>query len=165
MPEKNLENDKDIIMTRAGLKALEEELEYLKLTKRKEVAERIKAAIAFGDLSENFEYDEAKNEQGFLEGRILTIEATLRNARIVGEDELNTKVVNVGNKVRVHDMTFDEEDEFLIVGPSEADIVQNKMSNESPLGKALLGHGVGSVVDVEAPGGKYSVKILDIATT
>ena len=130
---------KEVLMTYEGLKKLEEELEYLKTAKRKEIAERIKVAIGFGDLSENSEYDEAKNEQAQVEMRIIDLENTLRNVKVIDEDEIDNKIVQVGNKVKVYDMEFDEEVEYTIVGPTEVDIAENKISNESPIGAALLG--------------------------
>jgi len=130
---------KEILMTYEGLKKLEEELEYLKTTKRKEISERIKVAIGFGDLSENSEYDEAKNEQAQVEMKIIDLENTLRNVKIIDEDEIDNKIVQVGNKVKVFDEEFDEEVEYTIVGPTEVDVSANKISNESPIGAALLG--------------------------
>ncbi|WP_146809864.1 MULTISPECIES: transcription elongation factor GreA [Aneurinibacillus] len=154
--------EKEVILTAAGLQKLEEELEQLKTVKRREVAQRIKEAISYGDLSENSEYEEAKNEQAFIEGRIITLEKMLRNARVISGDELNTGIVSVGSTVKVKDLEFDEEMEFKIVGSAESDPTQNKISNESPVGLALLGKSKGSIVDVNVPAGVVRYEILDI---
>ena len=153
---------KETLLTYEGLKKLEEELEFLKTEKRKEVAERIKVAIGFGDLSENSEYDEAKNEQAQVEMRIVDLENKLRNVKLIDEDEIDTKTVQVGNVVQVLDVEFDEKLEYKIVGSTEADIAENKISNESPIGKALLGKKKNDLVDVETPGGMLQFKILKI---
>lgn len=153
---------KQTILTYEGLKKLEEELEYLKTVKRQEVAERIKQARAFGDLSENSEYDEAKNEQAFVEGRIATLEAMLRNAKVIDEDDITLDKVSIGSTVKVYDEDLGEEVEYTIVGSPEADPSQMKISDESPVGKALLGHSVGEVVNVEVPDGIIKMKILEI---
>ena len=129
---------KETLLTYEGLKKLEEELEYLKTEKRREVAERIKVALGFGDLSENSEYDEAKNEQAQVEMKIVDLENKLRNVKIIDEDEIDTKTVQVGNTVQVLDMEYDEKIDYTIVGSEEADLLENKISNESPIGKALL---------------------------
>ena len=135
--------EKEIVMTYAGLRALEDELEQLKTVKRKEVAEKIKVARGYGDLSENSEYDEAKNEQGLVEGRIALLEKMLKHARVVTEDELSTDHISVGSHVRIKDEDGDE-DEYDITGSTEADPVNGKISDESPIGAALIGHSVGS---------------------
>ena len=153
---------KETLLTYEGLKKLEEELEYLKTEKRREVAERIKVALGFGDLSENSEYDEAKNEQAQEEMKIVDLENKLRNVKIIDEDEIDTKTVQVGNTVQVLDMEYDEKIDYTIVGSEEADLLENKISNESPIGKALLGKKKNEVVEVEAPGGLLSFKILKI---
>ena len=153
---------KETILTYDGLKKLEEELEYLKTEKRKEVAERIKVALGFGDLSENSEYDEAKNEQAQVEMRIADLENKLRNVKIIDEDEIDTKTVQIGNTVQVLDMEYDEKINYTIVGSTEADLLENKISNESPIGKALLGRKKNEIVEVEAPAGVLSFKILKI---
>ena len=153
---------KETLLTYEGLKKLEEELEYLKTEKRREVAERIKVALGFGDLSENSEYDEAKNEQAKVEMKIVDLENKLRNVKIIDEDEIDTKTVQVGNTVQVLDMEYDEKIDYTIVGSEEADLLENKISNESPIGKALLGKKKNDVVEVEAPGGLLSFKILKI---
>ena len=153
---------KETLLTFEGLKKLEEEVEYLKTVKRKEIAERIKVAVGFGDLSENSEYDEAKNEQAQIEMRIVDLENKLRNVKIIDEDEIETKTVQVGNVVQVLNVEFDEKVEYKIVGSTEADVTENKISNESPIGKALLGRKKNEVVDVETPGGMIQFKILKI---
>lgn len=153
---------KETILTYDGLKKLEEELEYLKTEKRREVAERIKVALGFGDLSENSEYDEAKNEQAQVEMRIIDLENKLRNVKVIDEDEIDTKTVQIGNTVQVLDVEFDEKVEYTIVGSTEVDLASNKISNESPIGKALLGKKKNDVVEVEAPAGVLSFKVLKI---
>lgn len=154
---------KEILLTYEGMKKLEEELEYLKTVKRREVAERIKVALGFGDLSENSEYDEAKNEQAQVEMKIIDLENKLRNVKIIDEDEIDTKTVQVGNKVQVLDMEYDEKVEYTIVGSTEVDLSENKISNESPIGEALLGRKKNEVVEVQTPGGVLSFKVLKIA--
>ena len=154
--------EKEVLLTPEGLKKLEEELEHLKSVKRREVADRIKLAISYGDISENSEYEDAKNEQAFIEGRILTLEKMLRNARIIQEDEVNTDIVSIGSTVLLKDLEFDEEVSYTIVGSAEADPASNKISNESPVGRSLLGKAVGSVVDVAVPAGAIQFKILSI---
>ena len=144
--------EKEIVMTYAGLRALEDELEQLKTVKRKEVAEKIKVARGYGDLSENSEYDEAKNEQGLVEGRIALLEKMLKHARVVTEDELSTDHISVGSHVRIKDEDGDE-DEYYITGSTEADPVNGKISDESPIGAALIGHSVGDKVDITLPSG------------
>ena len=153
---------KETLLTYEGLKKLEEELEYLKTEKRREVAERIKVALGFGDLSENSEYDEAKNEQAQVEMRIIDLENKLRNVKVIDEDEIDTKTVQIGNTVQVLDMEYDEKVEYTIVGSTEVDLANNKISNESPIGKALLGRKKNEVVEVDAPAGVLSFKILKI---
>ena len=150
------------LLTREGVRKLEEELEDLKVVKRMEVAERIKTAIAFGDLSENAEYDAAKNQQAFIEGRIREIEQMLRQAHVVEDDEVSLDTVGVGNTVRVYDLDFNEEDEYNIVGATEADPKRLFISNESPIGQALLGKHVGDEVEFATPGGVNRMRILEI---
>ena len=150
------------VVTYAGLKALEDELQDLKVTKRKEIAEKLKEARAQGDLSENAEYDAAKDEQAQIEARIEEIEALLKNVEVVVESEADANKVNIGCKVKVQDMTYDEELEFQIVGSTEANSLKGKISKESPVGKALLGHEVGEVVSIETPDGDEQYKILGI---
>lgn len=154
---------KEVVLTYEGLKKLEEELEFLRGSKRKEVAERIKQALSFGDISENSEYDEAKNEQAQVEGRIVQLESMLKHARIIDEDEVNTDVVSLGSKVKIFDMEFDEEVEYLIVGSTEANPLKSKISNESPVGAALIGHKKGETVEVQVPDGVLKFKILEIS--
>lgn len=155
--------ERDVFLTREGLERLENELDDLKSVKRKEVAERIKQALAFGDISENSEYDQAKNEQAKLEERIVKLENILRNAKLIDEDEISTDVVSVGSKVEVLDIEYDEKMEYTIVGSAEADPYLGKISNESPVGSALLGHKTGEEVDVQVPDGIIKYKILSIA--
>ncbi|MDP4092999.1 MAG: transcription elongation factor GreA [Bacillota bacterium] len=152
---------KEVVLTYEGLKKLEEELEFLK-RKRLEVAERIKQALSFGDISENSEYDEAKNEQAHVEARISQIETMLKHAKVIDEDEVNTEVVSLGSKVKLLDMEFDEEVEYSIVGSAEANPSKFKISNESPVGMALMGMKKGSVVEVAVPDGVIKFKILKI---
>ncbi|MDP9729775.1 transcription elongation factor GreA [Alicyclobacillus tolerans] len=154
--------EKEVLLTPEGLRKLEEELEQLKSVKRREVAERIKLAISYGDISENSEYEDAKNEQAFIEGRIMTLEKMLRNARIINEDEVDTNSVSIGSTVLLRDMEFNEDVEYTIVGSAEANPASNKISNESPVGRALLGKSIGSVVDVAVPAGTIKFKILEI---
>lgn len=156
-------NSKQFTVSSEGLKKLQEELEYLKTTKRKEVAEAIKTARAFGDLSENSEYDEAKNEQAAVEQRIADIEAMLKNIKVINEHEIKTDTVSVGNKVKVFDETFDEEVEYTIVGSNETNPLENKISEESPIGRALAGAAVGETVKAETPGGEVVMRVLDIS--
>jgi transcription elongation factor GreA len=156
-------NAKQIVLTYEGLEKLENELENLKTVKRKEIAEKIKQALSFGDLSENSEYDEAKNEQAMVESRIMQLEIMLKNAKVIDDDDLKTDTVSLGAKVRIYDKEFDEEIEYLIVGSTEADPAENKISDESPLGKALLGRKIGEDVVVEAPAGNIMIKILGIS--
>lgn len=154
--------NKQFILTDEGLRKLEEELEELKTVKRKEIAEKIKVALSFGDLSENSEYDEAKNDQAIAEARIAEIEAMLKNVKVINEDELSTEMIHVGSKITVKDLEFDEVINYRIVGSSEADPTNGKISDESPVGKGLLGHRVGEKVDIETPAGIATYEILDI---
>ncbi len=156
-------NSKQFTVSAEGLKKLQEELEYLKTSKRKEVAEAIKTARAFGDLSENSEYDEAKNEQAAVEQRIADIEAMLKNIKVINEHEVKTDTVSVGNKVKVFDETFEEEIEYTIVGSNETNPLENKISEESPIGRALAGASVGETVKAETPGGEVIMKVLEIS--
>lgn len=155
-------SDKEVILTPDGLKRLEDELETLKSVKRREVAERIKVAIGYGDISENSEYEDAKNEQAFIEGRVITLEKMLRNARIINSDEIATDVVSIGVTVSVEDLEYGDTMEYTIVGTAESDPLNNKISNESPVGKAIIGKKVGTIVDVTTPAGVIQYKILDI---
>ncbi|MBU5335806.1 transcription elongation factor GreA [Intestinibacter bartlettii] len=154
--------EKQELLTQEGYNKLEEELEYLKTVKRKEVAERLKVAISFGDLSENAEYDEAKNEQAKLEEQILKLDEKLRKAVIIDESQIDLDIVTVGSIVKLYDYDFDEEIEYSIVGSAEADPFEGKISNESPVGKALLGARVGEEVEVQVPDGANKFKVLDI---
>ncbi len=156
-------DEKEILLTQEGYDNLEKELEYLKTEKRSEISERIKVALGFGDLSENSEYDEAKNAQAANEIKIIELENKLRYARIIDESEINTKTVQVGNKVKILDVEFDEELEYTIVGSTEVDLSQNKISNESPIGSALIGAKKGQEVEVQVPAGVMKYKILSIS--
>ena len=150
------------ILTYEGLQKLEEELQDLKVVKRREIAQKIKEAREQGDLSENAEYDAAKDEQRDIEARIEEIEQILKNAEVVVEDEVDLDKISVGCKVRILDIEFDEELEYKIVGSTEANSLKGKISNESPLGRALLGATIGDIVKVEAPVGELSYKVLEI---
>ncbi len=154
--------EKEVLLTQEGYNNLEKELESLRTEKRAEIAERIKIALGFGDLSENSEYDEAKNAQAENEIKIASLEAKLRYAKIIDESEIDTKTVQVGNTVKVKDLEFDEEEEYTIVGSTEVDLSQNKISNESPMGIALLGAKKGEEVEVKAPAGILKYKIISI---
>ena len=153
---------KQVLLTDEGLHNLEQELEFLKTERRKEIAEKIKVALSFGDLSENSEYDEAKNEQAMIEARILQIEAMLKNVKILDSGSLDTETVNLGSRVRVLDTEFDEEETFQIVGSTEANPDQGRISDESPIGKNLLGHRVDDIVAIPVPNGTVTYKILEI---
>ncbi len=154
--------DKEVILTQEGYNNLEKELNYLTTEKRAEIADRIKIALGFGDLSENSEYDEAKNAQAENEAKIAELENKLRYAKIIDEKEIDTETVQIGNIVKVLDMEFDEKIEYTIVGSTEVNLAENKISNESPLGKALLGARKNHVVEVNAPAGVMKYKILSI---
>ncbi|MFZ7945493.1 MULTISPECIES: transcription elongation factor GreA [Bacillaceae] len=149
-------------MTQAGKDKLEQELEYLKSVKRKEVVERIKIARSFGDLSENSEYDSAKEEQAFVEGRITTLENMIRNAKIIAESEMAGDSVSLGSTVTFVELPDGEEETYSIVGSAEADPFEGKISNDSPIAKSLLGKKVGDQVSVQTPGGEMSVRIVSI---
>ena len=157
-----MSESKKFVMTYEGVKKLEDELEYLKTTKRREITEKIKVALGYGDLSENSEYDEAKNDQAFTEGRIVTLENMLKNAVVVDESEIPHDIVSVGSKVKVKDYDFDEEVEYSIVGSAEADPMNFKISNESPVGKGLIGKKIGEIVEIPVPDGVSKFEILDI---
>ncbi len=154
---------KTIKITDDGLKKLQQELETLKTEGRADIAEKIKVARGYGDLSENSEYDEAKNEQAKLEARIVEIEAMLKNVEIIEDIKGKAKTVVIGCKVKIVDCEYGDEDEYRVVGSTEADSLQGKISDESPMGKALLGKKIGDEVTVEAPGGEFKVKILEIS--
>ncbi|WP_243386235.1 transcription elongation factor GreA [Bacillus kexueae] len=149
-------------MTEAGKEKLEQELEYLKTVKRKEVVERIKIARSFGDLSENSEYDSAKEEQAFVEGRITTLETMIRNAKIIEEDTENSSVVSLGKSVTFVELPDGEEETYTIVGSAEADPFEGRISNDSPMAKSLIGKQIGDEVTVQTPGGDMVVKIVDV---
>ncbi len=151
-----------MVLTRKGEQQLKDELTELKSVRRQEVAEKIKVALSFGDLSENSEYDEAKNEQGLIESRIAEIEQTLAHAQVIDDDDISTEKVGIGTTVKFLDTDMGEELEFKMVGTKEADIDNGKMSDESPIGKAIMEHKVGDEVEVETPSGTFKVKILEI---
>ena len=153
---------KEVILTQEGYDKLEAELNYLKTEKRTEIAERIKVARGFGDLSENAEYDEAKTAQSENEEQIAELETKLRLAKIIDAKDIDTKTIQIGNSVKLHDEEFDEDIEYTIVGSTEVNLAENKISNESPIGKALIGRKKGETVDVEAPEGVIKFKILAI---
>ena len=155
--------EKEVLLTVEGLKKLESDLDYYRGEKRREVAERMKQAKSFGDLSENSEYDEARIEQAQVEAQIVQWENMLKNARIIDEDEVTTEKVSIGCKVSLLDMEFDEEIEFHIVGSTEANPAENRISNESPVGNALLGSEVNQVVEVQVPDGVARFKVLQIS--
>lgn len=152
----------EILLTSDGLKELQDELEQLKTVGRKDIAEKIKVALSFGDLSENSEYDEAKSEQGKLESRINELEAILQNYKLIDESELDSDIVNRASRVTIRDMKLKENFTYQIVGPQQADPVKGRISDESPVGKALLGHKKGETVEVEAPAGILKYKIVEI---
>ena len=154
--------DKEILLTQEGYDNLEKELEMLRTEKRAEIAERIKVALGFGDLSENSEYDEAKNAQAENENKIAELENKLRRAKIIDESEINTKTVQVGNKVKVLDLEYNDELEYTIVGSTEVDLAQNRISNESPIGSALLGAKKNQEIEVAVPAGVVRYKVLSI---
>lgn len=155
-------SEKETLLTSEGLKKIETELEDLKTVRRREVAERIKQALDFGDISENSEYDEAKNEQAWLEERILKLESLLRNAIVIDDDDISSDIVSVGSKVEIKDLDYDEVISYAIVGSAEADPCEGKISNESPVGTALLGKKVGDVVPVQVPDGIAKYEVLSI---
>jgi transcription elongation factor GreA len=157
------ETEKQTILTPEGQRKLEEELEHLKTVKRKEIAERIKTSKEFGDISENAEYEDAKNEQAFIEGRILQLDQMLRNAKVIDNQHAPTDTITVGATVRLKDMGSGEEISYTIVGSAEADPDQDKISNESPVGRALLGKRNGETVDVVVPAGKMKFRVLKIS--
>lgn len=156
------DNNKEILLTEEGYKKMEAELEKLKTETRAEIAERIKVALGFGDLSENSEYDEAKNAQAENEQAIADLEAKIRNAKIIDSKEIDTKTVQVGNLVKLLDLEFNEEVLYTIVGSTEVNLEENKISNESPMGKALIGRKKGETIEVDAPAGIIKFKILAI---
>lgn len=154
--------EKEVLLTQEGYNNIEKELEYLKTEKRAEISDHIKVALGFGDLSENSEYDEAKNSQAANEIKIAELENKLRYARIIDESEIDTKTVQVGNKVKILDMEYNEELEYTIVGSTEVDLSQNKISNESPIGAALLGSKKGQIIEAKTPAGIAKYKVVAI---
>lgn len=156
--------EKNVILTKEGKEKLEKELQELKTVRRKEVADRIKQAIDFGDISENSEYDDAKNEQAFIEGRIQELDMMLRNVQIIDEEITQVGVISIGSTVSVRDIELDELETYRIVGTVEADPMQNKISNESPVGASLLGKRTGDIVNVPAPIGTIQYEIVEVHT-
>ncbi len=154
--------DKKNILTYEGLKKYEDELTHLKVVRRQEVAQKIKEAREQGDLSENAEYDAAKDEQRDIEARIEELEKILKNAEVVDEDEVDLDTINIGCKIKILDIEFNEELEYKIVGSTEANSLKGKISNESPVGKALMGHKAGDTVEVDTQAGTISYKVLEI---
>ena len=154
--------EKETILTAEGLKKLEVRLEELRSVKRLEVAERIKQAISYGDISENSEYEDAKNEQAFVEGEIISLEKMIRTAKVIDDTNIDTEVVNFGSTVEIYDEEFEEVLTYTLVGSAEADPVKNKISNESPLGAAIVGKRVGDIIEVHVPAGVLKYKILTI---
>lgn len=154
--------EKEVFLTPEGLSKLEQELEVLKTVRRREVAERIKQAIEFGDISENSEYEDAKNEQAFIEGRILALEKMLRNARVIEHVENDSHLVHIGAKITLKDMECGDEFVYTIVGSAEADPMKNRISFESPVGKAIMGKKEGDIVEVSVPAGRLKYKILAV---
>lgn len=155
-------SNKEVILTTEGIVEIEKKLEELKTVKRQEIAEQIKVARSFGDITENAEYDEAKNEQARIEGEIMQLENTLRVAKVLDDATIDVRFVGIGTTVKVIDLESNEEEKFIIVGSAEANPAQSKISNESPVGKALLGQQIGNMVDVIAPAGVIRFQILDI---
>lgn len=154
--------EKKVVLTYEGLKKMEEELETLKIVKRKEVAEKIKEARGQGDLSENAEYDSAKEEQAEIEARIVVLEKMLRNAEVIDDEEVSNEIIGLGSMVALHDIEFDETVEYTIVGSAEADPMNGRISNESPVGMALLGHKPGDKVAIETPDGEATFQVVSI---
>lgn len=159
--ETNPDGGEDVLVTKAGLKKLQEELDYLKGTRRKEVAGRLQEAISYGDLSENSEYEEAKNEQGFIEGRIIELEKKIKNARIIRDT--HAKTIQIGSRVTIRQIGSRKDPEvYLIVGTTEADPFENKISNESPIGSAIIDKEIGDKIEVKVPAGVFKFEILDL---
>lgn len=156
--------ESSVVVTKEGLKLLEDELEYLKTTRRREIANRLKEAISYGDLSENSEYEEAKNEQAFIEGRILELEEKVKTARVVDEKTHSKQVVEIGTKVKIRNLKKkNEEYDFTIVGSTESDVLNGRISNEAPLGQALMGRKVGDKVVVNVPAGVMEYEVLKLS--
>jgi len=154
-----MENTDELLLTKAGLDKLENELSHLRTVRRKEIAARIKEAISFGDITDNSEYEDAKNEQAFIEGRIITLEKMLRRARILEKGDTNTLNISLGSTVKLIDLDLNKEYEYTIVSTAEADPTEKKISNESPVGKALLGLTIGDQVEVKVPAGLFKYRI------
>ncbi len=154
--------EKQTILTSDGLKKIEQKLDFLKSVRRREVAERIKQAIEYGDISENSEYEDAKNEQAFIEGEIITLEKMLRTAKVIDEGEISTDVVTLGSTVTLKDLEDSEIFEYTIVGSAEADPMEWRISNESPVGEAILGQPVGIIIEVSVPAGVLKYEVMDI---
>lgn len=154
--------EKEVVLTKEGLEKLESELEHLKSVKREEVAERIKQAIAFGDITENSEYEDAKNEQAFIEGRIMSLEKTLKKARLMEDEDIRTDVVSLGSRITLKEMKSGREVTVTLVSSVESKLKDGKISDESPVGKAIMGKKVRSTVTVEAPAGKIKYKIIKV---
>lgn len=157
-----MSEEKEVLLTKEGLHKLETELEHHKSVRREEVAERIKQAIAFGDISENSEYEDAKNEQAFIEGRIITLEKILKNARLMEDDDIRTDIISLGSRVTLKEMKSGREVNLLLVSSAESKLKDGKISVESPVGKAIVGKKVKSVVEVDAPAGRIKYKILKV---
>jgi transcription elongation factor GreA len=155
--------EKEVLLTYEGLKKLETELEHLRGERRREVAERMKQAKSHGDLSENSEYDEARLEHAQVEARIIEFENKLKNARIIDEDDVSTEEVSIGSRVKLLDVEFNQEAEYRIVGSTEANPAENRISNESPVGRALIGHKKGKTIEAHTPNGALKFKILEIS--
>lgn len=154
--------EKEVVLTAEGLARLEKELQHLKTVRRREVAERIKRALEFGDISENSEYDDAKNEQAFVEGRIITLEKMLRNSRVVDEESIDASIITIGSKVTVKNLNTGDTMSFMIVGSAESDPSENRISDESPVGRALIGKKVGDVVEIDVPAGKLNYEVMEV---
>lgn len=155
-------SEKEVVLTLEGLNKLESELEHFKTVRRREVAERIKQALEYGDISENSEYEDAKNEQGFIEGRILALEKMLRNAKVIDNVDISTDVVSLGTRVKLTDLENNETMDYTIVGSAEANPADGKISNESPVGRALMGQRMGSIISVKVPVGEMKYKVVGI---
>ncbi len=157
------DHSKELLLTRDGLDKLEKELSHLKTVKRKEIADRIKEAISYGDITDNAEYEDAKNEQAFVEGRIITLEKMLRRARLLEKSDEDDHHIVIGSTVRLRDLEVDQEEQYTIVSTAEADPAAKKISNESPVGKALMGRTIGDQVDIKVPAGtlKYKIEAVD----
>lgn len=157
-------SDNELVLTREGMEQLKLELDDLKNVKRKELAARLKLALSYGDLKENSEYHSAKNDQSFLETRIITLTKMINNARVADFDSLDTSIVHVGSIVILNDVEFSETLQYRVVGAAEADVLENKISYESPLGKSLMGKSVGDIISVNAPVGIIQYELLEIKT-